>query len=337
MLRLRYRHKVRLRKTGRFLLIALGAVVILGILALVYADSLITYDRDGAHLGETSVQETETTQPVADRPVILNPVIEIQTGAVAATNVGEIGGVYISTSMLQDMDKVMELLREIEEPGAVLLELKSDFGNFYYSSAYAYGNHPEGINVDAVDRLITYLKDNGFYMIASIPAFPDRAYVVENDQLCIKEVGGYGWMDSRGCYWLDPSNDAVISRLIQLARELTERGFREICFTGFQFPDGKNYTYGSDKSESEVIREAAEEISDHFAKNEIVISFATQGTDFPVAGGRVYIPNVDGSQVERFASAYGQSETVRELVFLANSKDARFEKYAVLRPLMSES
>ena len=86
-----------------------------------------------------------------------------------------------------------------------------------------------------------------------------------------------------------------------------------------------------------IIRDAAEEISDHFAKSEIIISFATRGTDFPVAGGRVYIPDVDGSQVERFASAYGESETVRELVFMANSKDARFEKYAVLRPLMSES
>ncbi len=337
MLRLRYRHKVRLRKTGRFLLIALGVLVILGILALVYADSLITYDREGAHLGVTPTEATEETLPRGDRPVILNPIIEVQAGSVAVADIADVGGVYITTSMLQNMDKVMELVRAIEEPGAVLLELKSDFGNFYYSSSYAYGNHPEGIDIDAVDSLITYLGENGFYMIASIPAFPDRAYVVENDQLCIKEKGGYGWMDSRGCYWLDPSNDAVVSRLIQLARELTERGFREICFTGFQFPNGSNYTYGSDKSESEVIRDAAEEISDHFAKNEIIISFATEGTDFPVAGGRVYIPNVDGSQVERFASAYDQSETVRELVFLASSKDARFEKYAVLRPLMSES
>ena len=337
MLRLRYRHKVRLRKTGRFLLIALVAVVVLGILALIYADSLITYSRDGAYLGAAPTEVTDSAQPQGDRPVILNPIVEIQAGAVAATNIADVGGVHITASMLRDMDKVMELIRAIEEPGAVLLELKSDFGNFYYSGSYADGNHPEGIDVKAVDDLITYLKENGFYMIASIPAFPDRAYVLENDTLCIREKGGYGWMDSRGCYWLDPSNDAVISRLIQLARELTEMGFREICFSGFQFPEGNNYTYGSDKSEAEVIREAAQEISEHFAKNEIVISFATQDTDFPAVGGRVYIPNVDGSQAERFASAYGQSENVRELVFLVGSKDARFEKYAVLRPLMSES
>ncbi len=337
MMHLRYRHKVRLRKAGRFLLIAMGALTLLGILALVYADSIITYDRDGAHLGGTPTEATEEAVTPAERPVILNPVIEIQEGAAAATNIADVGGVYITTSMLQDMDKVMELLRAIEEPGAVLLELKSDFGNFFYSSSYAYGNHPDGVDVAAVDSLITYLKENGFYMIASIPAFPDRAYVVENDTLCIMEKGGYGWMDSRGCYWLDPSNDAVISRLIQLTRELTERGFREICFTGFQFPDGDNYTYASDKSEAEVIREAAEEISDHFAKNGIIISFVTDRGDFPVAGGRVYISGADASQVEYYATAYKTSETVRELVFLSGSKDARFEKQAVLSPLMSES
>ncbi|MBR6826009.1 MAG: hypothetical protein IKM59_05625 [Oscillospiraceae bacterium] len=338
MLRLRYRHKVRLRKVGRFLLIALGACILAGIVVLVYADSLITYDRDGAHLNTEPTQvQGETTAPPKDRPVILNPIIEIQEGPVAPTNFAEVGGVYITTSMLQDMPKVMELLQAMEEPCGVYLELKSDFGNFYYSSSFSHGNYADGVDVKAVDALIEYLKDNGFYMVAAIPAFPDRAYVLENDSLCIREQGGYGWMDSRGCYWLDPSNDAVISRLMQMGRELTERGFREICFTGFQFPDGKNLVYGSDKSREEVIREAATEISDHFTKSEIIVSFATDTTDFPVAGGRIFVSGVDGSQVERYAGAYGDSETCRELVFLADSKDARFDNYALLRPLMAES
>ncbi len=336
MLRIRYRHKVRLRKLGRALLIALGALLLVGIVVLVYADSLITYDRSGAHLitEVTEVQVESTTEK--ERPVILNPIIEVQEGAVVATNISDVGGVYITTSMLKDMDKVNELIRAIEEPCAVLIELKSDFGNFYYSGSYANGNHPEGIDIAAVDALLTYLKDNGFYMIASIPAFPDRAYVLENDSCCIRQIGGYGWMDSRGCYWMDPSNDAVVSRLMQLARELTEKGFREITFTGFQFPNGDGYEYGSDKSKSEIIRDVATEISEYFAKSETIISFVTGQADFPVVGGRVYVPNVDGSQVEYYVNAYAGVETCREIVFLTNSKDARFEKQAILRPLMAE-
>lgn len=336
MLRIRYRHKVRLRKLGRALLISLGAFILVAIVALVYADSLITYDRDGAHLITEATEEQIESTAVNQRPVVLNPIVEVQEGTVVATNIADVGGVYITTSMLQDMDKVMELVKAIEEPCAVMLELKSDFGNFYYSGAYANGNHPDGIDISAVDDLISYLKENGFYMIASIPAFPDRAYVLENDDICIRERGGYGWMDSRGCYWLDPSNDAVISRLMQIVRELTERGFREITFTSFRFPEGDGYVYGSDKSEGQVLSEAASEISEHFAKNEIIISFETERSDFPVAGGRVYIPNSDGSQVEYYVNAYGQAENCRELVFMSNSKDARYEKQAILRPLMAE-
>ena len=336
MFRIRYRHKVRLRKLGRALLIALGALILVGIVILVYADSLITYDRDGAHLiAEATEMQIETTVG-KDRPVVLNPIIEIQEGAVVATDIADVGGVYITTSMLKDIDKVTELVKAIEEPCAVMIELKSDFGNFYYSGNYANGNHPDGIDIAAVDALLTYLKNNGFYMIASIPAFPDRAYVLENDSCCIRQKGGYGWMDSRGCYWMDPSNDAVVSRLMQIARELTGLGFREITFTSFCFPGGSGYEYGSDKSESEIIREAAGEISEYFAKSDIIISFETGQADFPVAGGRIFVPNVDGSQVEYYADAYAGVEGCREVVFMTNSKDARFEKQAIVRPLMAE-
>lgn len=336
MFRLRYRHKVRLRKLGRFLLIAMGLLIVGLVVVMIYADTLVTYHRDGAHLTTAPTQMQAEAVPTEPRPVINNPIIEIQAEAVAVTNIMDVGGVYITTSMLKDIDKVTSLIKSIEEPCGVMIELKSDFGNFYYSSNYANGNHPEGIDIGAVDDLLAYMKEMGFYMIASIPAFPDRAYVLENENLCIRESGGYGWMDSRGCYWLDPSNDAVISHLMQITRELTDRGFQEICYTSFKFPGGSNYVYGSDKSEDQIISEAAKEICEHFSKSEIIISFVTQYTDFPVSGGRVYISGVDGSQVEPYAAAYGENENVRELVFMTGSKDARFDHYAVLSPLMSE-
>ncbi len=337
MLRIRYRNKVRLRKTGRFLLISLGVLVLVGILILVYADSLILYDRDGAHLGAEELQIQAENTEAKPRPTILNPIVEVQEGTVSAARISEIGGVYITTAMLKEIDKVTELVKQIEEPGAVLIELKSDFGNFYYTSNYADSNYPEGIDIAAVDQLLTYLKDSGFYMIASIPAFPDRAFVVENDTLCLRQPGGYGWMDSRGCYWLDPSNSTVLSHLMQLVRELADKGFMEVCFTSFTFPEGDNYTYGSDKSKSEVLKEAATQINDLFSKSETTVSIVTESMEFPVAGGRVYVPNVDGSQVERYVNAYKNLETVQELVFLSSSRDARFENQAVLRPLMTES
>ena len=110
MLRIRYRHKVRLRKLGRALLISLGAFILVAIVALVYADSLITYDRNGAHLITEATEEQIESTAVNQRPVVLNPIVEVQEGTVVATNIADVGGVYITTSMLQDMDKVMELV-----------------------------------------------------------------------------------------------------------------------------------------------------------------------------------------------------------------------------------
>ena len=64
-----------------------------------------------------------------------------------------------------------------------------------------------------------------------------------------------------------------------------------------------------------------------------MISFETDDTAFPadVCTGRLYIRDVDGSKIEKFAQAYGGAENLTELVFLVNSKDTRFDERAVLR------
>ena len=54
-----------------------------------------------------------------------------------------------------------------------------------------------------------------------------------------------------------------------------------------------------------------------------------------VCTGRLYIRDVDGSKIEKFAQAYGSAENLTELVFLVNSKDTRFDERAVLRPLLN--
>ena len=68
-----------------------------------------------------------------------------------------------------------------------------------------------------------------------------------------------------------------------------------------------------------------------------MISFETDDTAFPadVCTGRLYIRDVDGSKIEKFAQAYGGAENLIELVFLVNSKDTRFDERAVLRPLLN--
>ncbi len=335
MPRIRYRTKLRLRKIGRLLLLALLFCLVGLIAAIAYADSLVHYDRDGAQLLNRETLPPVTQAEAAPRPTIIDPTIVLEEKELAAASIAELGGVYITTSMLRDIEQTTALVKEIREPCAVMIELKSIFGNFYYSSEYANGNVADA-GISDIMSLIDYLNDNGFYTIASLPAFRDSAYALDNQSLGLPTSGGVLWMDDKGCYWLDPSNDAVISHLMQLARELGNMGFQEVAFSEFCFPDTDSISYASDLSRAEVIEEAAEELSGFFVGSELTLSFVSSRTDFPVGGGRLYVPNVDGSQVERYASAYADSEGLAELVFLASSRDTRFEGHGILRPLMAE-
>ena len=117
--------------------------------------------------------------------------------------------------------------------------------------------------------------------------------------------------------------------LKQIARELSSRGFREVVFSDFRFPASNSISYHSEKSGAEL--------TTFFSGSNLMISFETDDTAFPadVCTGRLYIRDVDGSKIEKFAQAYGGAENLTELVFLVNSKDTRFDERAVLRPLLN--
>ncbi len=338
MLRIPYRSKLRLKKIFHGLLISVAVLFVGAVLALIYADSMIRYDRNGAVLVGKAVAEAETQAPTEPRPQIDNPVIVLQEKEADTVQIKDMNGVYITTKMLKDIPAVTELMAQITEPCAVYMELKSVFGNYYYSSSFAFGNYPEDVDVVAVDALIGELVERGFYLVASIPAFPDRAYILENESISLRKYGGYSWMDSRGCYWLDPANDASVTRLMQMALDLGEMGFREVCFSEFKFPEGDSYHYDSDLPKEQVIRNGVEKLTALMAGSDILISFLVEGTEFPsdVAAGRIYVADIDGTQADKYAKSYEERSGAKEVVFLTSSKDERFRERAVLKPLTGE-
>lgn len=335
MIQLRYRTKLRVKKALRFLSITLGVLLVASIGILIYADSLILYDETGAHFNGQFAQ-TEETAPTEPRPVVENPIVLEEQAQAFTLTIQELGGYYITTSMLRDIEKTRAALETVQ-PCAVMLELKSIYGNYYYSSRLS-GAPKADVDIAAIDALITDLNERGFYTIASIPAFVDPVYAVEHQSSGLPLSSGALWMDERGCYWLDPGDDVVISHLMQIARELSNRGFREVSFSHFYFPQSDRIVYSSQLSKSEILRQAVKELCDFFANDDFMVSFQTDLTDFPAdsASGRLYIYNADGNQVERFVQSYSGSESLQELVFLANSKDSRFESHAMLRPLLAE-
>lgn len=337
-MRLSYRSKLMLKKLFRVLLILLAVALVAAIIVLIYVEPYLVYDRSGAHLEfEPSTEPSVELREPETRPVVSNPQIIYSVGDTNGAAIAELGGYYITTSMLLNPENVLAQVKDIEEPCAVMIQLKSIWGYYYYSSALPDAEQAS-VDVSVIDELISYLKNNGFYLIAEIPAFPDTVYALANQSSGLPIRGGALWMDENGCYWLDPADETVITHLMEVARELAGLGFREVAFSNFLFPESDNIVYNSDASHSELIAAAAAQLSGYFTGSSTVISFVTEVTDFPAGScsGRLYIPNVDGSRVEQFAQAYKNADSLLELVFKASSRDTRFENRAVLRPLITE-
>ena len=334
-----YRNKILLRKLLRVLLILLAFALVAGILLVIYLEPFVVYDRDGAHLDMDGrlTQVATPNEPAAPRPVIENPQIIYASGAAMNKTIQEMGGYYISTAMLQDPEAVFEEVKKIEEPCAVMIQLKSRFGNYYYSSSIS-GTQKADVRVTVVDQMITYLSNKGFYLIAEIPAFTDPVFALDHQECGLPVAGGYLWMDEYGCYWLDPADEQVLSYLSQIARELAGRGFHEVAFSEYRFPDTNSISYNSEKTRSEIIAESAAQLTANFAGSSTVISFVSTADDFPVESctGRMYVKDVAGSKVTHYQQTYGAAGTLTEIVYIVNSRDTRFEDQAVLRPLIAD-
>lgn len=339
-MRISYRNRILLKKLLRVLLVMLVLAVFVGIVLTIYLEPYIIYDREGAHLDLSAppvVTETVTeTQPL---PTVKDPQVVYTQAAPVEKSIQEMGGgYYITTAMLRDADKVLEEVKGIAEPCAVMIQLKSIFGNFYYSSSIS-GSPKADVSISKVDEIITYLSDHGFYLIAEIPAFVDPEFALDHQSSGLPLSSGALWMDENGCYWLDPASEDVLSFLMQIARELTNRGFHEIAFSEFRFPDSQNISYPSEKTHEDILSDAAAQLTAYFSSSNTLVSFVTADEAFPVAScsGRIYVKDIAGSKIEHYLQLYGEADTLKEIVFIANSRDTRFESQALLRPLIADS
>lgn len=337
-MRISYRNKLRLKKLLKFLGILAAACLILGLVLLIYLEPYIVYDREGAHL-ELSKQEEvpQVQETAAPRPVVTDPKTVYSEDPVAEKNILDMGGYYITTSMLSDPQAVLTALKGLPGGTAVMIELKSRFGNFYYSTD-VYGAPIADVDTAGVDEIIAYLDAGGFYSIGVISAYSDYTFALENQSCGLPMSSGALWWDDYNCYWLDPANETVSSYLMDTVRELASLGFEEVAFSNFLFPDDSSIVYSSELTRTEVIEQAAGDLTAMAQGSGVTISFVTEQTDFPgrLCSGRLYIPNVDGSRVERYVQSYSDLGNMKELVFMANSRDTRFEGYAQLRPLLAE-
>ena len=335
-----YRNK---RKLRQFLIILAVLFVILAAfcaIRFIYLQRFLVYENGTVKLdyAQDLIKEQQSS-PHWDRSdieIITEEAVQVEIDFTEEP-LQQLSGLYITTQMLLDMDAVSAALGELEEePDAVMLDLKSIYGNFYYSSGL-HGAQTSSADIGAIDAMIdTFAARSDLYLIARIASLSDTNFALANQSCGLPLRSGALWMDTEGCYWLDPMKQPVQEYLVAIAQELAAMGFDEVVFDDFRIPDSQNIIYSSELTREDAAAEAAAALKELLSADGIRVSFNSSNAGVAEASDRVFLVTDNGSAVAELVSGLQDSveDPAAQIVFLTASRDTRFEGYGILRPLI---
>lgn len=341
---LSYRTRRNLRRTGKFLIIAAIIAAVVWVCWMIWVARYMLYDRDlGARLDfdlppvpDGSLAVKPTDGPGVD---IYYPDVT-PDGPAPEVMKTSISGYYIDLEELKDTATLMQTLDTLAPGTAVMLDIKSPKGYFYYSSELEEASNSTNVDVEEIDTFLRYLTDSDLYLIARLPAFRDWRYGLNHvpSGLPEKGKGGALWMDDTGCYWLDPTDEKALNYLVRITKELQIMGFDEVVYYDFRLPNTDKIIFNDDKAQA--IADAAATLATACSTEQLCVSFEADGPDFVLPQGncRVYLRGVAAENAETVAQQVATDDPSLHVLFITTASDAsdtRFEEYCVLRPLES--
>lgn len=331
----------RTRRALRGLAIAVLWLILLAILVwliwLLWLDRFVVYTRDGAKLdfGASNQQLSgEVALPPEKDATVSIYYNEGDNTLNISTELSQLGGYYIDAEMLaKGIPDVLAQLKKLPSQTPVLVDVKDITGRFFYSTTL--GPNNKNIDTAGMNQLIEYLANSDLYTIARAPALRDYYYGLDHVPDGLPTSGGYLWMDDSRCYWLNPASEGTITYLIQTAKELKDKGFNEVVFSDFRFPETDKIVFKGSRTETLVT--AATKLLESCATDRFAVSFLVESASFPLPAGRtrLYLEGVGASQAKVLAEESGLEDPAIQLVFLTDVNDTRFDSYSVLRPITS--
>ena len=329
----------RLRQFLRKLLSVLLALAILTAVALVcfgaWVRRFIVYTPDGAKL-DFSITHSAAPSQRPSAPNKLDISIEFAEEGTfppeQPVEIQRLTGYYVDADMLKnDIPGLIAKLEQLPSGTAVLLDLKSYWGYFFYNTNL--GPTSNSYLLDSVDALIAQIAESDLYLIGRLPALRDYEFARNNTSCGLPTSKGYLWTDENGCYWLDPTDDGTLTHLIQIAKELRNLGFDEVVFQNFYVPESNKIVFQGDRKQA--IEAAAEALVTSCATEYFTVSFVgyTADLQLPAENCRLYLADVAAASVSDVLSQVCIADTARNVVFLAMTNDTRYDVCGVLRPL----
>ena len=334
-----YRTRRVLRGVGIAGLFLALLLILVWMVWLLWLDRYVVYTSDGAYFDFTrsnqSISGVIAVPPEDDVTVsiyynegdgILNVSAELR----------QLSGYYVDREMLSaGIPEVINQLKKLPPETPVMIELKDIVGRFFYNTTLS-DHRYSGIDIAGMEELFAYLSKSDLYTIAKIPALRDYYHGLENVSHGLAIKGGYLWMEpGTNCYWLNPSNEGTMTYLMQQALEIKGKGFDEVVFGDFRFPDTNAITFSG--SRREALQEAAAKLVSTCGTERFAISFCVSDPTVALPEGRcrMYLEGVAAADAKTMADSSLLTNLPVRLAFITDLKDTRFDEYGVLRPLTS--
>ncbi|MBQ4642108.1 MAG: hypothetical protein IJB47_05820 [Oscillospiraceae bacterium] len=330
----------RTQRLMKRILILLLVLLLLALVAwtcwMLWLQRFIIYTADGNAILDFDLPPISEGQ-VASKPEQETVPIHFNEGdeeSNLSTELAQLTGYYIEPEQLNDPTQIISQLRVLEPGTAVMMDVKDIQGAFYYSSTVS-SNYASGLDVAAIDDLITYMNNSNLYTIARLPALRDYHYGLNHVPNGVHHSSGlYLYQDDQRCYWLNPAKGGTLTYLNQIVTELKNLGFNEVVFYDFCYPNSDSIMV--DGSKAEHLTKAAETLVKACTTDRFALSFV-KSADFTMPEGRVrmYLSDVDPADAATIAQDSGVPDPLINLVFITELYDTRFNTYSVLRPLSS--
>lgn len=339
-----YRTRKGLQNFATVLLCLILAAVVVWMVWIVWLDRFVVYSRDGAQFRFDS--SAEDLSGVAAVPPETQGSVTIfyddgSSNLNVTTELTQLSGYYIDTHALEaGVDTIMSQIQKLESGTPIMIDVKNVKGYFFYSSSV--GPTSGTMDLTAMDQLIAYLTNSGYYVIARVPAFQDYYFGLnETINGLFQKSNPIGlWPDTSSgtlTYWMDPTKNGTINYLTQIAGELKRLGFDEVVFTDFRFPNTTDIIFSGDKTAA--LTETASAIASVCSSDSFCVSFtASSATAFQLPAdtrSRLYLTDIPAAEAASAAAATGLTDPAVRVVFLTELGDTRYDAFGVLRPLDS--
>ena len=154
----------------------------------------------------------------------------------------------------ENLDTYLEMA-ESTELNALMLDLKDESGLVWYNS-----QDPVATEVDAIRGLydLTELalraEEAGLYLIGRLVIFNDPTAAIRKPSMAVWDTATEAPFESRGQYFLDPTDADARAYALALAEEACSMGVDEIQFDYVRFPDQRSDTTVFDGGSTEDVR-----------------------------------------------------------------------------------